>query len=259
MAILVRVPVPILEDLVEAAISKQGNIYRAELAKLIGASKESLDGKTSLYLISLMKLCGFAEADMANVLRKSKIVNQRGAVTHDISAGDELKGVIDNALEGFQLLISESFKPIEHEKEDLINWARMYSLWPVNITTACCSAEFGAASGARHDLERFGVLPIGSLRQSDLIVIEGTITKKMAKRLRMIYDQMALPRYVIAMGDCAMSGGLFHDSYSIVNGAHEFVPVDVYVPGCPPRPEALEQAIIMLQEKIRRSKVYEQG
>src|SRR5713226_536129 len=127
------------------------------------------------------------------------------------------------------------------------------------IRNACCSAEFGAASGARHDLERFGVLPIGSLRQSDLIVIEGTITKKMAKRLRMIYDQMALPRYVIAMGDCAMSGGLFHDSYSIVNGAHEFVPVDVYVPGCPPRPEALEQAIIMLQEKIRRSKVYEQG
>src|SRR6266581_1105278 len=116
---------------------------------------------------------------------------------------------------------------------NVINWARMYSLWPVNITTACCSAEFGAASGARHDLERFGVLPIGSLRQSDLIVIE--------------------------MGDCAMSGGLFHDSYSIVNGAHEFVPVDVYVPGCPPRPEALEQAIIMLQEKIRRSKVYEQG
>ena len=142
---------------------------------------------------------------------------------------------------------------------NVINWARMYSLWPVNITTACCSAEFGAASGARHDLERFGVLPIGSLRQSDLIVIEGTITKKMAKRLRMIYDQMALPRYVIAMGDCAMSGGLFHDSYSIVNGAQEFVPVDVYVPGCPPRPEALEQAIIMLQEKIRRSKVYEQG
>ena len=121
MAILVRVPVPILEDLVHAATSKQGNIYRSELAKLIGASKESLDGKTSLYLISLMKLCGFAEADMANVLRKSKIVNQRGAVTHDISAVDELKEVIDNALEGFQLLISESFKPIRQEKEELFN------------------------------------------------------------------------------------------------------------------------------------------
>jgi hypothetical protein len=121
MAILVRVPVPILEELVEAAISKQGNIYRAELAKLIGASKESLEGRTSLYLISLMRLCGFAEADMAKVLRKSKIVNQRGAVTHDISAGDELKGVIDNALEGFQLLISESFKPTVKEKEPLFD------------------------------------------------------------------------------------------------------------------------------------------
>src|SRR5438093_12370033 len=107
MAILVRVPVPILEDLVHAATSKQGNIYRAELAKLIGASKESLDGKTSLYLISLMKLCGFAEADMASVLRKSKIVNQRGAVTHDISAMDELKEMSDKAPEGMRLLLSE--------------------------------------------------------------------------------------------------------------------------------------------------------
>ncbi len=121
MAILVRVPVPILEDLVEAAIAKQGNIYRAELAKLIGASKESLEGKTSLYLISLMKLCGFAEADMASVMRKSKIVNQRGAVTRDISSGDELKGVIDSALEGFQLLISESFRPTAKEKEDFFD------------------------------------------------------------------------------------------------------------------------------------------
>src|SRR2546428_4405171 len=111
MAILVRVPPQILEDLVGAAISKQGNIYRGELAKLIGASKESLDGKTSFYLISLMKLCGLAEADMAKVLKKSRIVNQRGAVTRDISAGEELKGVIDNALEGFQMLIAESFKP----------------------------------------------------------------------------------------------------------------------------------------------------
>jgi hypothetical protein len=117
MAILVKVPPQILEDLVGAAISKQGNIYRGELAKLIGASKESLDGKTSLYLISLMKLCGFAEADMAKVLKKSRIVNQRGAVTRDISAGEELKGVIDNALEGFQTLISESFKPIGSENQ----------------------------------------------------------------------------------------------------------------------------------------------
>lgn len=115
MALLVKVPPPILEDLVSQAILKQGNIYRGELAKLIGASKESLEGKTSLYIISLMKLCGLAEADMSKVLKKSRIVNQRGAVTRDISGGEELKGVIDNALEGFQMLISESFKPTNRE------------------------------------------------------------------------------------------------------------------------------------------------
>lgn len=117
MAILVKVPPQVLEDLVSSAIQKQGRIYRGELAKLIGASKESLDGKTSLYLISLMKLCGYAEADMSKVLKKSKIVNQRGAVTRDISGGEELKGVIDNALEGLQTLISESFKPTNNRPE----------------------------------------------------------------------------------------------------------------------------------------------
>ncbi len=115
MAILVRVPSEVLEGLVEAAISKQGNLYRSELAKLIGASKESLDGRTSFYLISLMKLCGLAEANIEQVLKKSRIVNQRGALTRDISGGEELKGVIDNALEGFQMLISESFKGGEKE------------------------------------------------------------------------------------------------------------------------------------------------
>lgn len=117
MAILVRVPPSLLDSLVDAAVSKQGNMYRGELAKLIGASKESLEGKTSLYLISLMKLCGLAEADMEGVLRKSRIVNQRGAMTRDISGGEELKGVIDDALEGFQMLISESFRPTQPDLE----------------------------------------------------------------------------------------------------------------------------------------------
>src|SRR5215831_11436140 len=115
MAILVKVPPPVLDDLVSSAILKQGNIYRGELAKLIGASKESLEGKTSLYLISLMKLCGLAEADMEGILRKSKIVNQRGSLSHSIAGGDELKTVIDDALEGFQMLISESFKDADKE------------------------------------------------------------------------------------------------------------------------------------------------
>ena len=115
MAILVKVPSEVLDELVETAVKKQGNMYRGELAKLIGASKESLEGKTSLYLISLMKLCGLAEADMEKVLKKSKIVNQRGSMTHSISGGDELKNVIDDALEGFQMLISESFKDTQAE------------------------------------------------------------------------------------------------------------------------------------------------
>jgi len=141
--------------------------------------------------------------------------------------------------------------------KNLINWGRMYALWPVHITTACCSAEYGAMMCPRLDPERFGLQAVaGGLRQCDLLIVEGTVTKKMAKRLKVIYEQMAKPRYVIAMGDCACSGGLFHDSYSIVNDIHQLFPVDVYVPGCPPRPEALLSAVIKLREKIRREEVF---
>ncbi len=124
MAILVRVPAQLLAGLVEAAVSKQGNLYRVELAKLIGASKESLDGKTSLYLTSLIKLCGLAEADIEQILKKSRTVNQRGAVIRDISGKEELKGVIDNALQGFQMLISESFKPSQTARRSPLDEAR---------------------------------------------------------------------------------------------------------------------------------------
>ena len=119
MAILVRVPRDQLEGLVEAAVTKHGNLYRGELAKLIGASKESLDGRTSFYLISLMKLCGLAEANLEDVLKKSRIVSQRGALTREISGDAELKEVIDDALEGFQTLISQSFR--EPGKEGLFD------------------------------------------------------------------------------------------------------------------------------------------
>jgi NADH-quinone oxidoreductase subunit B len=111
--------------------------------------------------------------------------------------------------------------------------------------------------GPRLDPERFGLQAVaGGLRQCDLLIVEGTVTKKMAKRLRIVYEQMAKPRYVIAMGDCACSGGLFHDSYSIVNDVHKIFPIDVYVPGCPPRPEALLSAVVKLREKIRRQEVF---
>ena len=119
MAILVRVPPDQLEGLVEAAVTKHGNLYRGELAKLIGASKESLEGRTSFYLISLMKLCGLAEANLEEILKRSKVVSQRGALTREIAGEAELREVIDDALEGFQTLISQSFK--ENEKNNLLD------------------------------------------------------------------------------------------------------------------------------------------
>ncbi len=138
----------------------------------------------------------------------------------------------------------------------LINWGRLYALWPAHITVACCSAEFGAANGPRYDIERFGVLQaVGSLRQSDLLIVEGTVTRKMAKRLKQVWEQMPAPKWCIAMGSCAISGGIYFDSYNVLRGVDEIIPVDVYVPGCPPRPEALIQGIILLQEKIRRTGV----
>jgi NADH-quinone oxidoreductase subunit B len=139
----------------------------------------------------------------------------------------------------------------------VVNWSRLYSLWPVHLTTACCSAEFGAMMGPRYDPERFGMQAVsGSMRQSDLLIIEGTVTKKMLKRIKVIWEQMPNPKYAIAMGDCACSGGLFHDSYSIVNEVDKAIPIDIYVPGCPPRPEALLNAVLKLREKIRTEEVY---
>ncbi|MCK5588387.1 MAG: NADH-quinone oxidoreductase subunit NuoB [Candidatus Lokiarchaeota archaeon] len=138
----------------------------------------------------------------------------------------------------------------------LVNWSKLYSLWPVHLTTACCSVEFGAANCPRFDIGRMGVAAFfGSLRQCDLIIIEGTVTKKMAKRVKKIYSQMPSPRYVIAMGACAISGGLFYNSYNIIKGVDKILPVDVYVPGCPPRPEALAHAVLLLQDKIRKGRV----
>ena len=128
-------------------------------------------------------------------------------------------------------------------------------LWPVHIETACCSVEFGAASSPRYDVERFGIIEaFGSLRQCDLVVVQGTITRKMAPRLRLVYDQMPEPKYVIAMGACAITGGLYFDSYNVLPGIDGILPVDVYVPGCPPRPETLIQGCMLLQEKIKRMK-----
>lgn len=135
--------------------------------------------------------------------------------------------------------------------EDLHNWARLSSLWPLLYGTACCFIEFAALIGSRFDFDRFGLVPRSSPRQADLIITAGTITMKMAPALVRLYEQMPDPKYVIAMGACTITGGMFStDSPSAVRGVDKLIPVDVYIPGCPPRPEAIIDAIIKLRKKI---------
>jgi len=158
----------------------------------------------------------------------------------------------------FQVLVGKVDNILQYAVGDplryLANWGRLYSLWPVHLETACCSVEVGAAAGSRFDFERFGTLEaFGSLRQCDLLIVMGTVTRKLAPRLKLIYDQMPEPKWVIAMGACSITGGLYFDSYNVLRGIDDIIPVDVYVPGCPPRAESLIQGVALLQDKIRHS------
>jgi len=137
--------------------------------------------------------------------------------------------------------------------DKVVNWAITGSLWPMTFGLACCAVEMIHAYMPRYDLDRFGVVPRPSPRQSDVIIVAGTLTNKMAPAFRKVYDQMAEPRYVISMGSCANGGGYYHYSYSVVRGCDRVVPVDVYVPGCPPTAEALIYGVMQLQKKIKRT------
>jgi NADH-quinone oxidoreductase subunit B len=134
----------------------------------------------------------------------------------------------------------------------LFDWARTGSLWPMTFGLACCAVEMIHSYMSRYDLDRFGMIPRPSPRQSDVMIVAGTLTNKMAPALRRVYDQMPEPRWVISMGSCANGGGYYHYSYSVVRGCDRIVPVDIYVPGCPPTAEALVYGLLQLQRKIQR-------
>lgn len=141
--------------------------------------------------------------------------------------------------------------------DDLINWGRSNSLWSLTFATSCCGIEFMAVGAARYDFARFGFeVTRNSPRQADLIMVAGTITHKMAPVLKRLYDQMAEPKYVVAVGGCAISGGPFKGSYHVLNGVDKILPVDVYIPGCPPRPEAMLYGMMQLQRKVKVEKFF---
>lgn len=136
----------------------------------------------------------------------------------------------------------------------IMNWARSGSLWPMTFGLACCAVEMMHTASSRYDLDRYGIMFRASPRQSDVIIVAGTLTNKMAAALRKVYDQMADPKYVVSMGSCANGGGYYHYSYSVVRGCDKVIPVDIYVPGCPPTAEALLYGMLRLQKKIKRTK-----
>lgn len=154
-------------------------------------------------------------------------------------------GITDYLKPGFYLTSVES----------IFDWARSGSLWPMSFGLACCAVEMMHAAASRYDLDRFGMIFRPSPRQSDVIIVAGTLCNKMAPAFRKVYDQMAEPRWVVSMGSCANGGGYYHYSYSVVRGCDRIVPVDLYVPGCPPSAEALVYGLIQLQNKIRRKKI----
>uniref|UniRef100_A0ABM5ELP4 NADH dehydrogenase [ubiquinone] iron-sulfur protein 7, mitochondrial n=1 Tax=Pogona vitticeps TaxID=103695 RepID=A0ABM5ELP4_9SAUR len=179
---------------------------------------------------------------------------------HQTSATDRAESPTAVPQKSSAIVQKKSFVPqnraeyVVTKLDELFNWALRSSLWPMTFGLACCAVEMMHVAAPRYDMDRFGVVFRASPRQSDVMIVAGTLTNKMAPALRKVYDQMPEPRYVISMGSCANGGGYYHYSYSVVRGCDRIVPVDIYVPGCPPTAEALLYGILQLQKKIKRER-----
>jgi NADH-quinone oxidoreductase subunit B len=160
-------------------------------------------------------------------------------------------GLLDQKFENGNVIITSM--------DNLLNWARLSSMWGMQFGLACCAIEMMATGASHYDLDRFGIFFRGTPRQSDVMIVAGTVTLKMASRIKTLYDQMSEPRYVISMGSCSNCGGPYWEhGYHVLKGVDRIIPVDVYVPGCPPRPEALMEGLMKLQEKIRSESLAKQ-
>jgi NADH-quinone oxidoreductase subunit B len=191
-------------------------------------------------------------SDREYIYKSSELDREEGQLIEQVKAGSQI--TIDDPDEWLEEHVRRNI--MLSTVDAVIDWARRSSIWPVICFPACCAFEFIAAEGPRFDMSRFGMEILrASPRQADLMITAGTLTWKMAPNVRRIYNQMPEPKWVIAMGACAISGGIFRSSYNVVPGYNKIIPVDVYVPGCPPRPEALIYAVQMLQKKIAREKV----
>lgn len=164
----------------------------------------------------------------------------------DLTNAKTLDKLVMSGKEGTEYVVSKL--------DDIVNWARQGSMWPMTFGLACCAVEMMHTMASRYDMDRFGIVFRASPRQSDIMIVAGTLTNKMAPALRRVYDQMAEPRWVVSMGSCANGGGYYHYSYAVVRGCDRIVPVDVYVPGCPPTAEALLYGLLQLQKKIRSNR-----
>lgn len=192
---------------------------------------------------------------MMNRLRSGKNCSQsllrlihtsRPSLKSDLTARSSVNSLMEDPKGGVEYVVAKV--------DDLVNWARKGSLWPMTFGLACCAVEMMHSAASRYDLERFGMVFRASPRQSDVMIVAGTLTNKMAPALRKVYDQMPEPRWVVSMGSCANGGGYYHYSYAVVRGCDRIVPVDIYVPGCPPTAEALLYGMLQLQKKVKANK-----